>query len=76
MSYKLTINLSEEVYQGLHEVIGRGRISQFIEGLVKPYVSKKQLDASYKEMSQDSAREAEANEWTENLTGNMFDETW
>lgn len=28
----------EKVYNGLHRVIGRGNISQFIEGLVRPHV--------------------------------------
>ena len=35
---KLTITVDEEVYRGLYRVIGRQRISHFIEELVRPYV--------------------------------------
>nr|NIO71365.1 addiction module antitoxin [Anaerolineae bacterium] len=38
MQKKLTITIDEQVYEGLHAVIGRGRISRFIEDLVRPYV--------------------------------------
>src|SRR5438874_12500405 len=36
MQKKLTITLDERVYNGLHTVIGRRRISRFIESLVRP----------------------------------------
>lgn len=35
MHKKLTISLAERVYEGLHERIGRGSISGFIEDLVR-----------------------------------------
>ena len=35
MQKKLTITLDEQVYQGLHTVIGRRRISRFIETVVR-----------------------------------------
>ena len=38
MRRKLTITVDERVYTGLHQVIGRRRISGFIESLVKPHV--------------------------------------
>ena len=38
MQKKLTITVDERVYDGLHSVIGRRRISRFIESLVRPYV--------------------------------------
>ena len=44
MHKKLTITLDENVYHELHSVIGRGKISQFIENLVKPYVLNKELE--------------------------------
>ncbi len=69
--HKLTITLDDQVYAGLHEVIGRGHISKFIEQLVKPYVIKKDLETAYKAMSQDSTREKEANEWSEALIGDL-----
>ena len=38
MHKKLTIILDERVYEGLHTVIGRRKVSQFIESLVRPHV--------------------------------------
>ena len=38
MQKKLTITVDEEVYEGLHRNIGRGKISKYIEGLVRPNV--------------------------------------
>jgi mRNA interferase MazF len=43
---KLTITIDERVYKGLHNVIGRRRISRFIESLVRPHVIGKDLDGS------------------------------
>jgi predicted CopG family antitoxin len=75
MQKKLTITVDERVYKGLHKVIGRGRISQFIESLVKPHVLKSDLEAGYRRMAQDKKREAEALEWAEGLIGDVADET-
>jgi predicted CopG family antitoxin len=57
---KLTITIDEEVYEGLYQVIGARRISRFIEGLVRPYVTTPDLDAAYAELAADEARESEA----------------
>jgi predicted CopG family antitoxin len=65
MPKKLTITLDEEVYKGLHQVIGRRKISQFIEDLVRPHVVDADLDAAYRMMAEDEAREAEAQAWAE-----------
>ncbi len=65
MQKKLTITVDERVYDGLHAVIGRQRISQFIESLVRPYVVGKGLEVAYRQMAQEEAREAEALEWAE-----------
>ena len=75
MVKKLTITVEEDVYQGLHDVIGRGRISNFIEDLVRPHVLKRDLTADYQAMAQDEAREREALEWSENLIGDVAHET-
>lgn len=64
---KLTIMVSEQVYEGLYGVIGPRNISRFIEGLVRPHVVMDDLDASYSAMAQDEQREAVALEWTEGL---------
>lgn len=69
MIKKLTITLDEEVYSGLHKVIGRRKISHFIEDLVRPHVMRKGLDAAYKQMAKDQTREADAHEWTEGTLG-------
>ena len=65
MQKKLTITVSAPVYDGLHKIIGRRRISKFIESLVKPHFVGLNLDAAYKEMAADEARGAEALDWAE-----------
>jgi hypothetical protein len=67
MNRKLTITVSEAVYEGLHRVIGRRRISQFIEKLARPHVVPQDIEASYREMAADQAREHEALEWSEGV---------
>ena len=74
MQKKLTITINEEVYEGLHSVIGKRKISQFIEKLVKPYVVGKDLEASYKKMAKDESREKEATEWIEAMIGDIANE--
>jgi hypothetical protein len=75
MQKKLTITVDERVYDGLHAVVGRRRISRFIESLVRPYVVGKDLEAAYKQMAQEEAREAEALAWAEATVGDVADET-
>jgi hypothetical protein len=75
MQKKLTITVDERVYDGLHNVIGRRKISQFIESLVRPHVLKSSLDGAYREMALDEARESEALEWSESTIGDVADET-
>ncbi|MBT4978053.1 MAG: addiction module antitoxin [Gemmatimonadetes bacterium] len=55
-------------------MIGRRRISRFIEALVRPHVTSRSLDAAYAEMAQEEDREAEALEWTEATIGDSADE--
>ena len=66
MQKKLTITLDPEVYRGLHTNIGRGRISKFIEELVRPF-TEQDLEAGYKELAKDKEAEEEALEWSEGL---------
>ena len=75
MQKKLTITLDEQVYEGLHRVIGRRKISQFIESLVRPHVIGTDLEGAYRQMAEDEAREAEAIEWAEATMGDVRDET-
>jgi hypothetical protein len=72
---KLTVTLDERVYDGLYTVVGRRRISQFIESLVRPYVVGKDLELAYQQMARDEAREAEAQAWAEATCGDAADET-
>ncbi|MEP7341796.1 MAG: hypothetical protein ABI977_28950 [Acidobacteriota bacterium] len=74
MQKKLTITVDEEVYAGLHEVIGRRNISRFIESLARPYVLQADQEAAYRRMAQDEEREAEALEWIEGTIGGITDE--
>lgn len=67
MNRKLTITVSEAVYEGLHRTIGRRRISQFIEKLARPHVVPEETEAAYRDMATDQAREQEALEWSEGL---------
>lgn len=74
MKKKLTITLDERVYKGLHNVVGRRRISRFVESLVRPHVIGKDLETAYRQMAQEEAREAEALEWAEATIGDVADE--
>lgn len=73
MQKKLTITIDEQVYAGLYDVVGPGRISRFIEDLVRPYVMFPDLAAAYQRMAEDEAREAEALEWAEATLGDVSD---
>lgn len=72
MHKKLTITVEEEVYEGLHRVIGRGAISRFIAELVRPHVVGADLESAYADMAADEAREQEALEWAEGLAPDVL----
>ena len=74
MHKKMTITLDEAVYEGLYRTIGKRRMSQFIEYLLRPHVMDTALDEGYRAMAADSAREAEAAAWCNALAGDMADE--
>lgn len=76
MQKKLTITIDEKVYEGLYRVVGSGKISQFIERLVRPHVLQTDLERAYAQMAQDEEREAEAYAWSEALIADAGDETW
>ena len=65
MQKKLTITIDQEVYEGLHDVIGPRKISKFVEELVRPHVVRPKLESEYARMAQDIDREEEALEWAE-----------
>ncbi len=74
MTKKLTITVEDEVYSGLHSVIGRRRISRFLNDLARPHVTRHDLAEAYRAMAADEEREREAAEWVENLTGDIADD--
>ena len=75
MHKKLTISVDEVVYDGLNRIIGRGRISQFIEDLVRPHVLGAAIEDGYRAMAADEARERNAVEWIDALSQDMARET-
>jgi predicted CopG family antitoxin len=65
MLKKLTITIDEEVYEGLHRIIGPRKISRFVQELVRPHVVRPNLESAYADMAKDKEREKEALEWAE-----------
>lgn len=66
MHRKLTITIEDAVYRGLHQMVGRGSISRFIEDLVRPHVvPDSALEAEYRKAALDEEAEREALEWIE-----------
>ncbi|MGH6899155.1 MAG: addiction module antitoxin [Geminicoccaceae bacterium] len=74
MRKKLTITVDEEVYDGLHRVVGRRHISRFLNELAKPHVVDEALEEGYRAMAEDEEREREALEWSESLISDVADD--
>ena len=74
MHKRMTITLDEEVYDGLYRMVGRRRMSQFIEDMLRPHVTEAALSEGYQAMAEDEDREAEAQEWCNAHAGDMRDE--
>ncbi len=75
MHKRMTITLDEDVYDGLVRVIGRRKISQFLEDLARPHVMQDDLTSAYQAMAADTDREQEALEWSNALIGDVADAT-
>lgn len=73
---RMTISIDAEVYDGLVRVIGRRKISRFLEELARPHVVKESLAEAYAAMAADEAREREALEWSEAGFGDTLDAPW
>jgi predicted CopG family antitoxin len=73
MQKRMTISIDAEVYDGLVRVVGRRRISGFLENLARPYVVEGSLEQAYAAMAADEARENEAMNWAEGLVGDVAD---
>ena len=67
MQKRMTITMDEAVYEGLMRVVGRGKVSQFLESLARPHVLDASMDEGYRAMSNDRQRETEASEWINGL---------
>lgn len=72
MMKKLTISISEEVYEGLYAKIGAGRISRFLDNLARPHVVDLDIEDGYKAMARDEEREEAASDWVSGL----INEAW
>jgi predicted CopG family antitoxin len=57
MSKKLTISISDEVYEGLHRKVGRRRISEFLEKLARPHILPEDHETACRDMAADEDRE-------------------
>ena len=74
MAKKLTITVDADVYNGLHSVIGRRRISRFLNDLARAHLTGRDLAAGYTAMAADEVREAEALVWSESLIYDVANE--
>ena len=74
MQRKLTSTIADDVYQGLHQQIGCGEISRFIENVVRPYlVTTDGLEAEYRVAAEDASAEREATDWIEANVDEVLD---
>lgn len=65
MAKKVTITLSDEVYEGLSQRVGPRHIGKYLEDLARPHVLTIDLEQSYREQALDKDRERRALEWSE-----------
>ena len=70
MPKKLTVTLCD----GLHGVVGRRRISRFLNDLARPHVVGQDLSVGYAAMAAEAAREHEADTWSDGLITDVADE--
>jgi hypothetical protein len=55
-------------------VIGRRRISRFLNDLARPHVLSRDLAEGYRAMAADEERERDAAEWVEGVSGDIADD--
>lgn len=60
---KLTITVSDEVYEGLHRRIGARRISSFIDRLARPYLDDEAAAELYRAAQDDQDRVETLADW-------------
>jgi hypothetical protein len=71
MQKSLTISIEADMYDALQRVVGRGKISKFLQDLARPHVMKEDLSTAYQAMAADIHREREALEWSNGLIGDV-----
>ena len=71
MQKRMTISIDETVYEGLLRVVGRRKVSRFLEDLARPLVISDDLVAGYQAMATDTEREKEALEWSNAMIGDV-----
>lgn len=76
MHKKMTITLDEAVYEGLYRVVGRRKMSQFIEDLLRPHVLDAELEAEYKAMAAEEARNKEIDLWNAAEDADFANSSW
>ncbi len=74
MRRKLTITADQEVYEGLHRVVGRRRSSSLLAELARPHVVQNDLEVGYRAMAADEEQEREAMDWIEGIVPDIGDE--
>lgn len=76
MPRKLTITLDDDVYEGLHRVVGARKISRFIEKLVRPHlIDEDELEAGYAALAAAEAADPNYGDWDEEPLGDVADES-
>ena len=65
MQKPLTVNIDEDVYNGLIAAIAPNDINKFVQELLRPYVTQPGLESAYEQLAKDTQREADALEWAE-----------
>jgi len=76
MHKRVNITLDQKIYNDLVRHAGPRRISEFIEGAIRPLVmdDQRQLEEGYKAMARDEEHERDAREWCEGLLVDGIDD--
>ena len=75
MAKKLTITVSDDVYEGLYAKVGPRKIGKFLESLAREHVVaasvpfEGSLNEAYREMAAEEEREREARDWIKSGVG-------
>jgi len=76
MPRKLTITVDDDVYEGLHRVVGARKISRFIQDRVRPHlIDEDELEASYAALAAAEAADPNYGDWDEEPLGDVANET-